>query len=212
MLVRRRRLFEEEHGELEGISMLDDRFGVNVRFRGLFGLWVYPVVNLVLMLLDAFSVRLRQALEEYGYPSRRIVRLRLPRPSELVERFPRIGVRTMPVVTRVIDEENYPVSYFLNLIDVNKRGRIRELVIKSPHPDFSISVETDGYKTISRSFKDLQEISPSVETIDAFQDVDGKYVLRLGRISWRNHGRVVIRTDRETVFDKIYAVYDIYED
>ncbi|RLB80119.1 MAG: hypothetical protein DRH17_12525 [Deltaproteobacteria bacterium] len=192
-----------------------------IRFRGVFGIWVYPLVNLVLLLLDAFSVRVYAYIGEQLGIRRpvlpigggRVVRERLPRIRGLVEKMPPIGVRTPHAVTKIIDETKYPVRYLLKLIDHKGRGKIREISIVSPSPSFYVSVIVDGYGLINnKSFSELAEISSVSETIDAFQDVNGKYIVRIGDISWRNSGRVEIRTDGEITFDRIYAVYEVFSE
>lgn len=135
----------------------------------------------------------------------------------LVEEFAReVGekiARRVPLerlVTRTIDRDNVLIRGSEDLIDSRVRGRLRELVLKSPSTDFRVTIMRDGRRILERSFTELMEISPYSDTIDAFQEPEsGIYILKLSNISWLSDFLLTI-TATEVTFNKVFIIWNEY--
>jgi len=135
---------------------------------------------------------------------------------DLEEFAHRIGdriARRIPLerlVTRTIDRDNVLIRGSEDLIDSRVRGRLRELVLKSPSTDFRVTIMRDGRRILDRSFTELMEISPYSDTIDAFQEPEsGVYILKLSNISWLSDFLLTI-TATEVTFNKVFIIWNEY--
>jgi len=111
--------------------------------------------------------------------------------------------------TNFVDEVNYTVSTKFKLVETSRRGRLRELSIRSPSSNFTITVITDGLQQFSRSYTEFQTLSPHSTLIDAFEDSqDGTYVLHIDEISWRNNATIILRALESITFENIFVVFE----
>ena len=70
-------------------------------------------------------------------------------------------------------------------------------------------IEIDGSRKIDNTFSELQELSPYVEFLSAYQR-GSEYVFATTGWSWARHGYIAVRVSSKTVFKKIVVKYDEY--
>lgn len=127
--------------------------------------------------------------------------------DEIAKRIPRLKER----VTKTLDRADEPIRYKLDLIKAETGGSLRELTVKSPSPDFSLLVMTDGVRRIDRTYTELAELSPQSDLIDAFEVAgDGVYALSIKDIMWVQSGLVTLYVDSGSMitFQKIWVVWE----
>lgn len=111
--------------------------------------------------------------------------------------------------TRVIDLRDMLVSSDLTLLDVSVGGRLHELVLCSNSSNYSIRIMTDGIVRLDRSFRELQSISPYLESIDALED-NGRFILYIKDYSWLNSAHAILKIREPITFPYVFIKYDIY--
>jgi hypothetical protein len=126
--------------------------------------------------------------------------------AELARKMP----RPREMITKTLDKVNEPVRYKLDIIKVDAPGRLREFTIKSPTPNFSLLIMTDGVRRVDRPYSELAKLSPQSNIIEAFQDAEnGVYVLSIKDISWAKSGLVTLYVDIGTItFSSLWAVWE----
>jgi len=112
-------------------------------------------------------------------------RLIAERLAEKVE----VSVTPAPATSSIVVRKAN-VSIPCTLIEEYGRGCLKELVIRSANKNYLLRVYADGLELYSNGFTWFQEISPTVEEIDAFED-NGTYVLRLSDIHFAKSLKVV---------------------
>ena len=111
--------------------------------------------------------------------------------------------------TKIIDRRNRHVRAYEKIIESNKKGKMREFLVKSPSQNFRVYLEIDGVKRLDRSFQELQNISTYINFIDAFQDeTTGEYILRIGETSWSKNANLFISVTEPLTFNQIFCVYE----
>jgi len=134
-------------------------------------------------------------LEEMARETARELSKRIPRPRE--------------VVTKFFDKRDWYVRYSLDIIKTYNMGKLRELLVRSPSSNFEIRVFADGVEIINRSYSELEEISPTLSTIDAYQEEDsGLYILRIENISWITQFQLSLKANTPITFNQILAIWD----
>jgi hypothetical protein len=122
-----------------------------------------------------------------------------------------IRTKVEEVESKTLDKRDLLVDKgrSLDILKSNRKGRIKEVVLISSSPLFSISISLDGFPLLSYSFRDLEELSPKLENIDAFEEEDsGRYILRLGELNWRRNISISVFAEDRVVFYKIFGLYD----
>jgi len=131
--------------------------------------------------------------------------------ESLREIAPKIEVPKPPLPpqpkTSIIDAKNITVKESYDLLNLVGVGHLKELLLISPIPDFSLSLLMDG-KALRVNFSDLMEISGELEHIDAYEK-DGKYVLRITDLKWVESLLIAIQTSKPIQLERIFANYDI---
>jgi len=140
-------------------------------------------------------------VEEFARETGAELAKRMPRPMEVVPE---------KIVTKTLDKKDEPIRYKLDLVKVESRGKLTEVTIRSPSPDFSLLVMTDGLRRIDRSYTDLAVLSPHSETIDAYEDAEnGVYILHIKEMSWTKSGLVTLYVDSGAItFQRVWAVWE----
>jgi len=111
--------------------------------------------------------------------------------------------------TRVVDWRDMLVSSDLILLDVSVGGRLHELVLCSNSSNYSIRIVTDGMVRLDRSFRELQSISPYLDSIDAIED-NGRFILYIKDYSWLNSVYAIVRIREPIMFSQVFIKYDVY--
>jgi len=152
---------------------------------------------------------------------RRFEELRELFPAEpdlvMVEEFAEeIARRTKPpklreVVTRTLDRKDEPVTHVFDVVKARVGGRLRELVVRSPSKNFSILILADGVTKLSRSYEELEAISPHLEMIDAYEEAEnGVYVLCIREMHWTSNFLASILVDEKITFTHLFCLWDEY--
>jgi hypothetical protein len=127
--------------------------------------------------------------------------------QRLAERLPK---PTRPT-TRTLDKKDEIVSYVYDAIRSNVAGRLVELVVRSPHPDFSLLLAVDGTVILSRTFNELVAMSPHSDILDVFQDIEtGVYVAVINNIRWRSEFLAQVYVDYATRLHSLWAIWEEY--
>ena len=112
--------------------------------------------------------------------------------------------------TRILDRKGVTIQRIYELLDSRVRGKLRELTLKSTSKDYSIYIQADGVKKLSRTFDQLMDISKSLDFIDAFPEEDtNKYVLHMKELNWLSDCLINLHADNEPVtFNSIFVLWD----
>jgi len=104
-----------------------------------------------------------------------------------------------------------PAGESYMLLDIAIGGRVHEVLIISPSPEFSVKVTVDGVVIWDKSYSEASAITDELVFISAFQREDGKYVYHLSEIPFKSSIKVeVINISQATVvFDKLLAKYEV---
>lgn len=138
-------------------------------------------------------VEIEEVAREVGRElAKRIGRIELPKPK-----------------TEIIDKKNFTVRGNFELLNVNLRGELKELFIKSPSPNFSILFMRDNSRIIDKKFTELQEVTQELEFIAAFDD-NGSYVLNIKDIKWISQCMILLTAHEQITFQNIFARYDLF--
>jgi len=168
----------------------------------------------LVLLGDMIADKLREQIQIPVPEVERMIPAKIEIPKVEIPR-PKVPELKLPeIVTKTVDKKDWIVSHVFNIVKIsNVGGRLRELVVRSPSKNFSVHVSADGVDKISRSYEDLETISPHVETIDAYEEAgDSVYVLRIGEIRWANDFAASLYVDNGPItFNAIFACYDIYK-
>jgi len=130
-------------------------------------------------------------------------------PRELIEKLEELAEKVRPreVVTRVKDVKDVHVTFEYDVFKIPTRGKLHELMIRSPSDRYTIYLAADGIAKLHRSFPELEEVSEYLRAIDAFK-VDEEYVLRIADFSWLEAASCIIRVEKPITFHNIYVKWD----
>jgi hypothetical protein len=131
--------------------------------------------------------------EEFARELGETVAEKMPRP----ERF----------ITRTFDRKDVVIPKVFSPVDVNIRGKLKEFIVISPTNNFRIMVERDRRLEIDRSYSEMEEISPYLNTIDAFK-TNNKYIVRISDFEWVDYFRIEIITPQTMRFNHIFARWE----
>ncbi|MEM2365709.1 MAG: hypothetical protein QXL06_02070 [Nitrososphaerota archaeon] len=119
--------------------------------------------------------------------------------------------KVIKTTTRSIDFKNEVVNKAFDVIKSELSGRLIELSIRSPSPNFYIMAFSDGKTLIDRSYNELLSLSSSSEIIDAYREAEsGVYVFHLKDIKWSNNFIVRIYPSEAITMHNIFAVWEEY--
>jgi hypothetical protein len=125
-----------------------------------------------------------------------------PKPPEPEVELPR---------TQVVDLSSVLVRGAYELLRVRGRGELVELVVVSPSKDFGLQVFMDGALRLSRSFEELESISPHAESIAAYRDAEtGLCVLNVRDLRWASELSLTITAREPIEFKRVFATYKVY--
>lgn len=110
-------------------------------------------------------------------------------------------------VTKSLIFKNRSVSNRLDVLNLDKPGRLVEATLISDGKNYSLLVETDGVLVLDGSFDELQSISEYVGNISAF-DTNGTYVLHITDFKWASSARIFIYPRKETLFSEIIVLWE----
>lgn len=112
--------------------------------------------------------------------------------------------------TRILDKKDITIRHIYSLLDSRVRGKLRELTLKSQSKDYSILIQADGVKKISRTFDQLMDVSQSLEFIDAMEVADDGYSLHIKELSWLNNCLINVYPvgDKIITFSDVFVLWD----
>lgn len=100
------------------------------------------------------------------------------------------------------------------VVEVERRGGLKELLIVSPSKAFEITLMADGLVKLRGTYDEMMFLSPNLEMIEAYGEVDegrptDNYIFRIGGVKWLSSFRILLGvTDTPIVFSRIIAVWD----
>ncbi|MEM4429647.1 MAG: hypothetical protein QXM08_00605 [Thermofilaceae archaeon] len=112
-------------------------------------------------------------------------------------------------VTRVVDLREVLAERELDLLDLRTGGRMHEAVLTSSSPNYSVKLVADGLTRLRRSFREVQSLSPYLETVSAFEN-NGVFVLHLKDYSWVSSLHFSVVPHEPLVFHAVFIKYDVY--
>lgn len=114
--------------------------------------------------------------------------------------------------TKIVDKRRFPIPKSFTVIETDRPGYMSEVSIRSPSNNLSILVRGDGENKITRTYSQMEAISPQSHLIDAFQE-DGTdlYCVRIGRLDWRSSFLFILYANTPIIFENVLADYTIYE-
>lgn len=132
--------------------------------------------------------------EEIGREIGEVVAERLPRPRE--------------AVTKTFRAKSVLVDFELDILNVRCGGRLRELLVVSPSPDFRFVFVADGVARLDGDFAEFMAISEGLTSLSAFQSAEGKYVFHLKGVRWLSEAMCFVRVRQPIRFDHVFAMWD----
>jgi len=124
---------------------------------------------------------------------------------EIAKKIPRLR----ETITRTLDLKNVRVEGTFNIINSKVGGKLKELVVRSPSPKFSLYILADGIPRITRSYTELTSISQHSELLDAYEE-NGNYIVRLKDLNWLQNFMATISVEEPTTFNNIWSIWDEY--
>ncbi|MEM3484790.1 MAG: hypothetical protein QXI12_04140 [Candidatus Methanomethyliaceae archaeon] len=109
-------------------------------------------------------------------------------------------------ITNIVDRRDLLVNYSFMIFDSKTEGQLKELIIVSPSPDFSLSIVSDGVIRVNRSYAELERFD--TKSITAFKNEYDEYVVGVEGFSWITGCTAVLRVSSPTQMRSIFAVYD----
>jgi len=109
--------------------------------------------------------------------------------------------------TRAKKRSGISVRRRLELLDVEGAGELRELYVSADSSSFSIHARVDGVEILDASFDELEDLSPHLDFLQAFED-DGTYVARLQGLRWRDGFKAILWASSPLTVEELYAVWD----
>ena len=118
-------------------------------------------------------------------------------------------VKTVPCVTRVIRKADESVWYEYEVLNVKGTGKLKEFSLITDSPDYRLVFVVDRHKFYDDTWSGLSELSQYINHVDAFQDADGNYVLRIGETGFNEH--ILIRFSPSTTITvkQVVVVYEV---
>jgi len=109
-------------------------------------------------------------------------------------------------ITQTIDLKRFKDSSGdHNILSINKKGKLIEMLLVSDSKDYKIIIETESFR-LKRSYTELDEISDYIESINVFQD-GSNYILSLYDIKFTKFDFHIL-FDGEVTFSRIYAKWE----
>jgi len=158
----------------------------------------------VVLLGDIIGEKLKEKLPEI-LPT---VKVEIPAPPPPVTPIIR-RIELPKPKTETIDKKNFTVKGNFELLNVKLRGELKELLIKSPSPNFSILLMCDNIRIMDRKFTELQEVTQELDFIAAFED-NGSYILNIKDIKWIDQCMILLTAHEQITFQNIFARYDLF--
>lgn len=113
------------------------------------------------------------------------------------------------LTTRAVDLREVLADRELDLLDLRTGGRLHEAVLTSSSPNYTVKLVADGLTRLRRSFREIQSLSPYLETVSAFEN-NGVFVLHLKDYSWVNSLHFSVVPHEPVLFHAVFVKYDVY--
>jgi len=112
--------------------------------------------------------------------------------------------------TKMIDKSLKLKNSSEEIVSIEGRGRVREVVLTSDSGDYRIELLLDWDYLINAEFSRLMEISLYTKEYEAFyDDTAGKYVFHAGDLKFAKNFRLRVTTTGTVTFDRVYVMYDL---
>lgn len=115
--------------------------------------------------------------------------------------------------------ETKPKTYVINLksptrvggryevLNIRGIGQMREFMVMSDSPDFTVHVKADGGTLYEDTWTELNAISQSVGEVAAYEE-NGKYVAHLEDIDFNDE--LIVRLYGVFTAERVFLKYDLY--
>lgn len=101
-----------------------------------------------------------------------------------------------------------PIGGYHKVLDIRGTGRMQELMVKSDSSDFKVRIKVDGETLYEHSWADFNALSDTVDEVVAFEDEDGKYIVHLEDIEFKEAINILLLG----IFtaEKLFLKYKLY--
>lgn len=124
----------------------------------------------------------------------------------IVEKPP---IQPLKPATRVVDLRELLVDKETELLNLRTGGKLHEAVLCSNSNNYTVKLLVDGVVKLRKSFREIQSISPYLESISAFEN-NGTYVLHVKDYSWINTLYFSVVPHEPVTFHGVIIKYDVY--
>lgn len=116
--------------------------------------------------------------------------------------------------------QSHPKTYLINpksstfingryeVLDIRGMGQMKEFMVRSDVRDFTVHVKVDGETLYEDTWADLNAISQPVGEVSAFQDENGKYIVHLEDVDFKEE--LIIRLYGVFTAERLFLKYDLY--
>lgn len=141
-----------------------------------------------------------------GFDGTYVRRVRVGSDGSLVALF-------TPLTMRLLESVNVsvPANASYTLLDLSVAGRLHEVLVVSPSPDFSVKVTVDGVTVWDKSYGDATSLTDELVFVSAFQREDGRYIYHLSEIPFKTSCKVeVLNLSNTSIsFDRVVVKYEV---
>jgi hypothetical protein len=101
-----------------------------------------------------------------------------------------------------------PINGQYEVLSIRGTGRMKEFMVRSDVANFTVRVKVDGETLYEDTWADLNAISQPVGEIAAFQDENGKYIVHLEDIDFKEE--LIINLYGIFTAERYFLKYDLY--
>ena len=127
---------------------------------------------------------------------------------ELADAFAARLPRPTRAATKVFKRRDVEVAHALEVLNVRRPGRLRELLVVSPTPKFGVTLLADGFARLDAGYEELAEVGRLLEGVAAFQDVEGRYVLHVKNVGWLREALCAVTVAERIKLHNVFAMWD----
>jgi hypothetical protein len=104
-----------------------------------------------------------------------------------------------------------PANSSYTLLDLNVTGRLHEVLVVSPFPDFSVRITVDGVTVWDKSYSDASTLTDELVFVSAFQREDGRYIYHVSEVPFKVSCRVEVvnLSSASITLDRVVAKYEV---
>lgn len=101
-----------------------------------------------------------------------------------------------------------PINGRYEVLGIRGTGQMKEFMVRSDVANFTVHVKVDGDTLYEDTWADLNSISQPVGEVAAFQDENGKYIVHLEDIDFKEE--LIIRLYGIFTAERLFLKYGLY--